>query len=307
MKKSFFILFLFATFIHCVGQRVIDYPDSGFTNKAEAKNQKLKGIKEGKWMENENIVADDSNELLDAENHYKLIVYKAGKPYGIVREYYTRSNKLFTQTPYINSHGEKNGVEKEYTENGVLVNECTYVNDKENGVCKVWDFNGILRSEETYNNGIKDGKEKRYDINGKLFEEIIYTNGVAGVAKYYDGSGPYLIGNCQGHNFNSTQTKSLLIGDWEQFIITKDSIFFNYPLHKEHLKYQIDSNRSICNNHANCYDLDVIRDSVNFKGMKRLWGTPWRLGFIDSISNNYLRLYSNGGDIESIRSYQKTK
>jgi len=48
--KAFTILILFFCFaLAAIGQS--DYPDSGFTNKLEAKNQLVNGLKEGKWVE----------------------------------------------------------------------------------------------------------------------------------------------------------------------------------------------------------------------------------------------------------------
>jgi hypothetical protein len=51
--KPFLILILSLSFtISAIGQQ-----DSGFTNKAEAKNEMVNGMKEGKWVE---CAADDT-------------------------------------------------------------------------------------------------------------------------------------------------------------------------------------------------------------------------------------------------------
>ncbi|MGP8216566.1 MAG: hypothetical protein ACLQQ4_13445 [Bacteroidia bacterium] len=87
--------------------------DSGFTNKAEAKNLIVNGLKEGKWIEyytfetktlNSNpyklgvhILTTDTN-----APYYDLGVYKAGKLNGIVRYYQNKSNKYMFYHYFIN-------------------------------------------------------------------------------------------------------------------------------------------------------------------------------------------------------------
>jgi antitoxin component YwqK of YwqJK toxin-antitoxin module len=82
-------------------------PDSGFTNKAEAKNQMVKGKKEGKWVEydsdshsidfggyNRRLKDTGRNSL-----YYRLIIYKTGVPYGIVRDYLKNGRLYLEETP----------------------------------------------------------------------------------------------------------------------------------------------------------------------------------------------------------------
>src|SRR5579863_6711406 len=87
--------------------------DSGFTNKAEAKNLMVNGLKEGRWIE----YSDASNHYTQDTNspYYTLSTYKAGNLYGIVREYY-KSGNICIETPYVN--GKKNGIERGYYKNG---------------------------------------------------------------------------------------------------------------------------------------------------------------------------------------------
>src|ERR1035438_7342943 len=85
----------------------------GFTNKAEAENKMVNGLKEGKWLEyyygdgGEQVITTDTN-----ADYYNLAIYKRGKRYGISRGYYGKSRILFCETSYIN--GKKNGIEKTY-------------------------------------------------------------------------------------------------------------------------------------------------------------------------------------------------
>ncbi|HTB30831.1 MAG TPA: hypothetical protein VK808_02330, partial [Bacteroidia bacterium] len=54
MKFLIGIIFLFIA-LGAFGQ---DYPDSGFTNKAEAKNLMVNGLKEGKWVEYQDMMGN---------------------------------------------------------------------------------------------------------------------------------------------------------------------------------------------------------------------------------------------------------
>jgi hypothetical protein len=145
--KTFFILLIFLSFsLIGLGQ---NYPDSGFTNKAEAKNLMVNGLKEGKWVE----YADDSS--MDTEDtnapYYVLTIYNAGKATGIVREYY-KCGKLYIESPSL-MDDKLNGVAKEYYESGILKEETPYTNNKTNGVEKEYYENGKLKRETPYNNG----------------------------------------------------------------------------------------------------------------------------------------------------------
>jgi len=185
-----------------------EYPDYGFTNKAEAKNQMVNGLKEGKWIEymyGKEILNDTTWPI------YRLVTYKAGKPHGIVREYskfageftsetpyinglangvrkeYYHHHKLFSETPY--TDGEKNGIKKEYYDNGKLSAEIPYKEDKKNGVEHRYYFNGKPESDIPYTNDKKDGVEKEYFENGGLKQETIYKNDKAQAQKHYDENG----------------------------------------------------------------------------------------------------------------------
>jgi antitoxin component YwqK of YwqJK toxin-antitoxin module len=87
MRTTLILLLLFG------GQT--DCPDSGFTNKAEAKNLMVNGLKEGKWVEylDSAKVEIEGILLMTPTNdtnapYYSLSVYKKGNLYGIAREYY---------------------------------------------------------------------------------------------------------------------------------------------------------------------------------------------------------------------------
>src|ERR1700722_8015952 len=103
MKPLLIILISLFTTLTAIGQQP-EYPDSGFTNKAEAKNLIVNGLKEGKWIEyfGNDVITNDTTSTTNTP-YYRLTVYKASRTYGIEREYFnTESNQLFDETPYVN-------------------------------------------------------------------------------------------------------------------------------------------------------------------------------------------------------------
>lgn len=179
-----------------------EYADSGFTNKAEAKNLTVNGKKEGKW-----VTSDRSN-----TNIYQLTIYKVGKPYGMARGYFN-DGILESELPYKN--GKLNGNVKFYYPSGKLKEECPYTNSKENGIDKEYYESGKLESETPFKNGhmIGGGKmyyesgkiesvdkdttingevyiaEKAYYEDGKIKSKTIWYTPADGDTKYYDESG----------------------------------------------------------------------------------------------------------------------
>lgn len=145
--------------------------DSGFTNKAEAKNLMVNGLKEGKWMEymdtNYKVVSDTS------APYYILAMYKAGEEFGISHGYYKKSGKLLFETHYNN--GQTNGSDKGYYESGVLMYEANCIHGKLDGVYKEYYENGKLELEAPFKDDSENGVERDYDTNGVLEEETPVT------------------------------------------------------------------------------------------------------------------------------------
>lgn len=108
----------------------LDYPekysDSGFTNKAEAKNLTINGKKEGKWCQYSQVFTDCCIGKWDTtwSSFYTLTIYKHDKPIGIEREY-IKDGVIYREITY-DMNGNENGIEKEYYENGKLGNEALY-------------------------------------------------------------------------------------------------------------------------------------------------------------------------------------
>jgi antitoxin component YwqK of YwqJK toxin-antitoxin module len=176
MRSSFIILFSFISLI-AFGQR-----DSGFTDKKEAKNLMVNGLKEGKWVEW--LTGGDMGTPPDTGG-YSLTVYKKNVPYGMVRTYFKDGN-LSAETYFIN--GTIKGAQKTYFENGKLSGEWPFTDGKLNGTEKRYYQSGILYIEITYKDDVKE-VEREYYPDGKLKFETIYTNGVMGKRKWYDESG----------------------------------------------------------------------------------------------------------------------
>jgi antitoxin component YwqK of YwqJK toxin-antitoxin module len=202
------ISFLFST--NAIGQYTMP-DDSGFTNKAEAKNEMKDSLKEGKWIE----YYDDYGHISSAKysENYHLTIYKHGKPVGIVRNYYTRPGVDALTAVYPYTDGKLNGLVKKYTQGGLLYSwtpyingekdgisieyyvhvQCDYKNDYEhlesiryetpytddkiNGVAKEYNRGGGLKSIKTYKDNTLDGITKEYDNNGRIKSISVYTDG----------------------------------------------------------------------------------------------------------------------------------
>jgi len=184
----------------------------GFTNKAEAKNQRVNGFKEGKWLEyldSNNVTTKDTN-----APYYSLSVYKTEINYGTSRAYYNKSGKLYIECPY-DAYGAINGVTKKYFENGVMQFEASYYASLRNGpekeyyrsgklkriypydanglmndTMKLYYENGILQGECPMKNGVQNGLQQMYFPYGKIQIQSPYTNGkIDGVVKEYFSNG----------------------------------------------------------------------------------------------------------------------
>jgi len=227
MKPFLIILISLLTSLTAFGQQP-EYPDSGFTDRSEAKNITVNGKKEGKWVEYHASINDKDVITKDEKRagSYNLTIYKAGIPYGIVRIYWINKNViwcqtkkndykngyLYSKTPYVNGvingmqivyepeervenpyvNGKINGVSKQYyciQMGSGLKSETPYVNDTIVGIEKYYNENGKLRSEVPYVNGKKNGVEKGYYDTGELAWETTYENNKAIKEICYDGKG----------------------------------------------------------------------------------------------------------------------
>jgi antitoxin component YwqK of YwqJK toxin-antitoxin module len=189
-------------------------PDSGFTNKTEAKNVKKHGKKQGKWIEyysyedeadNVHIVNDSASAA-----SYVLTYYKDDLPVGIQRDYF-KDGTLNVEIPYVNgkingilkrydttgkvgteetySNDKLNGAYIEYCCGGKIKDELFYVNDEQTGVYKEYYESGKLKSEVTLLEGDKNGIEKTYYESGKLASQTLYATNKVIMTFSYDENG----------------------------------------------------------------------------------------------------------------------
>jgi antitoxin component YwqK of YwqJK toxin-antitoxin module len=163
-----------------------EYPDSGFTNKAEAKNLTINGLREGKWCEyrdrrgGEDIITMDTN-----ASDYILTVYKTNSPNGIARRY-KKNGKLVSEVPFKN--GMENGIVKWYYPSGALDQVTTFKDNMANGVAKNYDESGKLTYEAFYEND-ELLKTREYYKNGEMKRETTFINDSVKVEKNFDRNG----------------------------------------------------------------------------------------------------------------------
>jgi len=180
--KAFSIMILSLYFASITfGQQY--YPDSGFTNKAEAKNLTVNGVKHGKWLEF--VTERDQPVAWEKETaFYVLIVYKDGMPFGIARKYDGRW--LFATTQYIN--GKKNGIMRKWYFNKQVKSEIPYINDTISGIEKdYFEKTGNLKCEIPYSHNLINGVQRAYRTDGKtILSETEFVDGKKnGITKDY--------------------------------------------------------------------------------------------------------------------------
>lgn len=164
MKDFLFTLLYFGFSLGIHGQN--NLLDTCFSNKAEAKNLFVNGLKEGKWVEYFKI-GDNGFEIatcMKKASISRFTIYNTGKPFGIVKEYY-KNGKLKSETPYID--GNIIGVQKKYSERGELIVENTVVDGKENGVIRIYYESGKLSMECPFTKDESNSEVKLYIANTK--------------------------------------------------------------------------------------------------------------------------------------------
>ncbi|RDU66684.1 hypothetical protein CQA53_02605 [Helicobacter didelphidarum] len=106
---------------------------------------------------------------------------------GVVKEYHENGNLAY-EVEFKN--GRIQGVERAYHTNGKLKAKIPYKNSKRDGVTKIYNENGNLRWETPYKDGKKDGVGKWYYENGNLMWETPHKDGKKdGVEKWYYENG----------------------------------------------------------------------------------------------------------------------
>jgi antitoxin component YwqK of YwqJK toxin-antitoxin module len=221
MKKIFLIVLFLTTYSLSLSAQPaspMGRQDSGFTNKAEAKNQMVAGKKEGKWLEYLDTLKKPASE--NNASYYSLTVYKADKAEGIKR-YYTKLGVLLGVYPFVD--GKKNGTVKEYYSSGKLSALFPFLDGKLEGVVKTYYENGKLKSEETDKNDKLNGSYKEYYENGNLKEEGNFVDDEKnGTYKLYNENGKLVTetqynkgdeGETTNYNADGSEVKPII---WEK-------------------------------------------------------------------------------------------
>lgn len=116
--------------------------------------------RQGEWL----TYHKKGNKVMTREN------YVDDKLHGVVTVYYI--NDVVTETTNYQK-GLKQGPSKNYSVNGVLLNELNYVDDQLQGRVVYYDSNGQMTIEGAYKKGRKDGLWKYYK-NGKVALEEMH-------------------------------------------------------------------------------------------------------------------------------------
>ena len=114
------------------------------------------------------VTGRSSGETVKVDNEKSVIEQDSSETVkvkdGVVRDWYENGN-LHLEEYY--KDGKLNGTTRIYYEDGSIFNEVNYLNGKEDGVSKSWDRNNILREERVYKNSILLSL-KRFDENKKI-------------------------------------------------------------------------------------------------------------------------------------------
>jgi antitoxin component YwqK of YwqJK toxin-antitoxin module len=161
--------------------------DSGFTNRAAAKNLMVNGLKQGKWVEYYNYSPYGLKPTTDTGAPvYYLTIYNSGKQWGMVRGY-KKNGTIICESPY--SNGKLNGISKHFLDNGKIGMEGNYINDTAVGLHRFYYNSGKLKSEITFVNGTPNGISKSYYESGALQCEAVEKNGKWESCKMYYENG----------------------------------------------------------------------------------------------------------------------
>ncbi len=139
------------------------------------------------------------------------VIYELNKGTGKIKEYDYHKGFLLYEGEYLN--GRRNGLGKEYNENGELTYEGEYLNGMRNGKGKIYNYSSYkyyLQNEGEFVNGLKSGKGKEYNEDGNLEYKGEYLNGKSnGKGKEYFCHISVYIGEvkCEREFVNGKRTK----------------------------------------------------------------------------------------------------
>jgi antitoxin component YwqK of YwqJK toxin-antitoxin module len=74
--------------------------------------------------------------------------------------------------------GKREGLYRQYNDNGKLIFEMTYKSDKEHGPVKIYYADGTIRETGTFINGLKEGSWIEYDTRGGVVKNEVFRAGL---------------------------------------------------------------------------------------------------------------------------------
>ena len=109
----------------------------------------------------------EETKVQDSIKYYRLISYKEGKPFGIVKDFYISGKLQFT---------------------GKLI--ADYPKEILDSTCNFYWSNGNLKSIENYNKGILNGKASQFYEDGNIKSETNFLNGAwHGKRRFWNNTG----------------------------------------------------------------------------------------------------------------------
>lgn len=125
---------------------------------------------------------------------------------------YHLNGKIHLTGNYTN--GEKNGLFKEYDDNGNLETEYSMLNGELNGEMKTYYSNGKLKKSGNYLKGEEHGNFVEYDEYGNKLAEYVMLNGKKnGVFKFYEKNGKINVSTTFKDDINNGQEISYFYDD----------------------------------------------------------------------------------------------
>ncbi|WP_055076247.1 toxin-antitoxin system YwqK family antitoxin [Pseudanabaena sp. 'Roaring Creek'] len=108
-------------------------------------------------------------DLLEPSDDF-LIEFYEGIPFtGIAYENHLNGS-LLSETPFTN--GYKNGIEREWSESGILIEEVNLEDNQANGLLHKWHCNGQLKCEGMFEMGVCLWM-KEWDETGNLTRDYV--------------------------------------------------------------------------------------------------------------------------------------
>ncbi len=152
-------------------QAINTYSQNGMVAHNQVFFESGKLMAEGKYVNRQK----DSIWLYYSELDGQLLseeVYREGKLYGEVRNYYPETGQLAEITHY--KDGLRDGPWKKFFPDGKIMVEAHYTHDILDGEMLIYYPDGTLQSEGQYDMGKQVGEWRNYDENGELIQLTDY-------------------------------------------------------------------------------------------------------------------------------------